>query len=82
MQRLRMKLEADPFDLYRVLRTVNPSPYLFYLELDGFQLVGSSPEVLVRVEDARVVVRPIAAPDARPPVPWTTSGRAFRSGTS
>ncbi len=59
-QRLSVPLRADPFDLYRVLRTLNPSPYLFYLDLDGFQLVGSSPEVLVRVEDGRVVVRPIA----------------------
>jgi anthranilate synthase component I len=59
-QRLSVPLSASAFDLYRVLRTVNPSPYLFYLDLDGFQLVGSSPEVLVRVEDGRVLVRPIA----------------------
>jgi anthranilate synthase component I len=59
-QRLSVPLSAPAFDLYRVLRTLNPSPYLFYLDLDGFQLVGSSPEVLVRVEDSRVVVRPIA----------------------
>jgi anthranilate synthase component I len=59
-QRLTVGLEAPPFDLYRALRTLNPSPYLFYLDLDGFQLVGSSPEVLVRLEDGRVVVRPIA----------------------
>jgi anthranilate synthase component 1 len=59
-QRLTMPLPGDPFDLYRVLRTVNPSPYLFYLELDGFQLVGSSPEVMVRLSDGCVTVRPIA----------------------
>jgi anthranilate synthase component I len=59
-QRLSMPLQAPPFDLYRALRTVNPSPYLFFLDLDGFQLVGSSPEVLVRVEDREVLVRPIA----------------------
>lgn len=59
-QRLSIPLEAHPFDLYRVLRTLNPSPYLFYLDLDGFQLVGSSPEVLVRVDEGKVVVRPIA----------------------
>jgi anthranilate synthase component 1 len=59
-QRLRMPLEAEPFDLYRVLRSLNPSPYLYFLELDGFQLVGSSPEVLVRLEDGEVMVRPIA----------------------
>jgi anthranilate synthase component 1 len=59
-QRLSVPLEAPPFDLYRVLRSLNPSPYLFFLDLDGFQLVGSSPEVLVRVEEGTVVVRPIA----------------------
>src|SRR5690606_15923186 len=59
-QRLTVELTADPFDLYRALRSLNPSPYLYYLELDGVTLVGSSPEVLVRVEDGRVTVRPIA----------------------
>jgi anthranilate synthase component I len=59
-QRLSVPLTADPFDLYRALRSVNPSPYLYFLELDGVSLVGSSPEVLVRVEDGRVTVRPIA----------------------
>jgi anthranilate synthase component 1 len=64
-QRLRMPFEGRPFDLYRVLRTVNPSPYLYYLELDGLTLVGSSPEVLVRVEDGTVTVRPIAGTRSR-----------------
>lgn len=59
-QRLGVALEAEPFDLYRALRSVNPSPYLYFLELDGVSLVGSSPEVLVRVEDGGVTVRPIA----------------------
>jgi anthranilate synthase component 1 len=59
-QRLGMPFEGRPFDLYRVLRTVNPSPYLYFLDLDGTTLVGSSPEVLVRVEDGTVTVRPIA----------------------
>ena len=59
-QRLTVPLRVAPFDLYRALRTLNPSPYLFYLELDGFQLVGSSPEVMVRLEDGVVTVRPIA----------------------
>jgi len=59
-QRLGMTLGATPFELYRVLRSVNPSPYLYFLELDGLTLVGSSPEVLVRVEDGTVTVRPIA----------------------
>jgi anthranilate synthase component 1 len=64
-QRLTVPLRASPFDLYRVLRTLNPSPYLYYLELDGFQIVGSSPEVLVRLEAGRVLVRPIAGTRAR-----------------
>ena len=59
-QRLGIDLKASPFDLYRGLRTLNPSPYLYFLELDGINLVGSSPEVLVRVEDDVVIVRPIA----------------------
>lgn len=59
-QRLSVPLEAPAFDLYRVLRALNPSPYLFYLDLDGFQLVGSSPEVLVRLEERTMTVRPIA----------------------
>jgi anthranilate synthase component 1 len=59
-QRLTVPLRAAPFALYRALRTLNPSPYLFYLDLDGFQLIGSSPEVLVRTVEGRVLVRPIA----------------------
>ncbi|HET7464506.1 MAG TPA: anthranilate synthase component I [Longimicrobium sp.] len=59
-QRLTVPLAVAPFDLYRALRTLNPSPYLFYLDLDGFQLVGSSPEVMVRLEEGTVTVRPIA----------------------
>jgi anthranilate synthase component 1 len=59
-QRLTVPLAVASFDLYRALRTLNPSPYLFYLELDGFQLVGSSPEVMVRLDEGTVTVRPIA----------------------
>src|SRR5207253_7349616 len=51
---------VDPLRLYRYLRALNPAPYLFYLALDDFTCVGSSPEVLVRVEDGEVMVRPIA----------------------
>jgi anthranilate synthase component 1 len=75
-QRLSVPLAGDAFDLYRVLRTLNPSPYLFYLELDGFQLVGSSPEVLVRVEEGKVVVRPIAGTRARGQSPAEDEARA------
>ena len=68
-QRLRFDLRAEPFDLYRALRSLNPSPYLYFLELDGLHLVGSSPEVLVRVEDGTVTVRPIAGTRPRGATP-------------
>jgi len=59
-QRISVKVDMNPFDLYRVLRTVNPSPYLFYLSINGTKVVGSSPEMMVRVENGKVEVRPIA----------------------
>ena len=59
-RRLEIAGPVDPLRLYRYLRALNPAPYLFYLALDGLALVGSSPEVLVRVEDDTVTVRPIA----------------------
>jgi len=68
-QRLAMPMPAEPFELYRALRSLNPSPYLYFLELDGFSLVGSSPEVLVRVEDDVVTVRPIAGTRPRGATP-------------
>jgi anthranilate synthase component 1 len=64
-RRLDCRLEADPFIVYRALRTVNPSPYLFYLRLGPTTIVGSSPEVLVRVEGDRVELRPIAGTHPR-----------------
>ena len=59
-QRFQVETTADPFDIYRVLRVVNPSPFLFYLNFGDFRLIGSSPEILVRVEDGTVTVRPLA----------------------
>lgn len=59
-QRFEVPFEGDSFTLYRALRMVNPSPYLFYLDFDEFSLVGSSPEVLVRVTDSEVRLLPIA----------------------
>ncbi|EGL55509.1 MAG TPA: anthranilate synthase component I [Methylophaga aminisulfidivorans] len=59
-QRLTIPYSAPPIDLYRALRTLNPSPYMFYMHLDDFYVVGSSPEILVRMEDQEVTVRPIA----------------------
>lgn len=51
---------SEPLDIYRALRMLNPSPYMFYFDLDDFHIVGSSPEILVRLEDNEVTVRPIA----------------------
>jgi anthranilate synthase component 1 len=53
-------LRHDPFDLYRALRSINPSPYMFYLDQEDLQLVGASPEILVRLEEGRITYRPIA----------------------
>lgn len=59
-QRLSVPFSAQAMDLYRSLRTLNPSPYMYYLNLDDFHIVGSSPEILVRMEEDEVTVRPIA----------------------
>jgi anthranilate synthase component 1 len=59
-QRLSIPFSASPLDLYRALRCLNPSPYMYHLDLRDFQIVGSSPEILVRLEDGTVTVRPIA----------------------
>ena len=59
-QRLSIPFDAEPITMYRALRTVNPSPYMYFLDLDDFQIVGSSPEILARLEDGEVTVRPIA----------------------
>ncbi len=59
-QRWETVITATPFNIYRALRLTNPSPYLYYLRIDDMALIGSSPEVLVRCEEGRVEVRPIA----------------------
>jgi anthranilate synthase component 1 len=59
-QRFEGELRASPFDVYRSLRSINPSPYLFFLDLGDVSLAGASPEVMVRVEAGEVTVRPIA----------------------
>ena len=59
-QRSSAEYTHDPLDLYRALRSLNPSPYMFFLDHGAFQVVGSSPEILVRMEDQVVTVRPIA----------------------
>jgi anthranilate synthase component 1 len=59
-QRLAVPLEVDPFEVYRTLRVVNPSPFMFFLRTPNCTLVGSSPEIMVRVVDGKVTVRPLA----------------------
>ncbi len=59
-QRFTADFPLPPFDLYRALRRINPSPFLYYLDLPGFALTGSSPEILVRARDGEVTIRPIA----------------------
>lgn len=59
-QRLRTETWARPFDIYRTLRVVNPSPFMFHLKAGDLCLVGSSPEIMVRVEEDRVTIRPLA----------------------
>lgn len=59
-QRFEMACDADPLDVYRVLRATNPSPYMYLLRFDGFDIVGSSPEALVKVTEGRVMAHPIA----------------------
>jgi anthranilate synthase component 1 len=59
-QRLSRPTSATPFEIYRALRTINPSPYMYFLDLKDFHIIGASPEVLVRVEDDIVTTRPLA----------------------
>jgi anthranilate synthase component 1 len=59
-QRWDVRIQTAPLEIYRALRVINPSPYMYYLRVGGVELVGSSPETLVRCEDGRVSVRPIA----------------------
>ncbi len=59
-QRLMQPTDVAPFDIYRALRTINPSPYMFFLDFNDFHIIGASPEILVRVEDSAVMTRPLA----------------------
>ncbi len=59
-QRLSAEYSGDPINVYRALRTLNPSPYMYYLNFDAYHIVGASPEILVRCEDGIVTVRPLA----------------------
>jgi anthranilate synthase component 1 len=68
-QRLSKPFAASPLSLYRTLRTLNPSPYMFFFNFEDFHVVGASPEILVRLEDATVTVRPIAGTRKRGATP-------------
>lgn len=72
-QRFSGELTADPFDIYRVLRTLNPSPYMFFLRLDDTVIAGASPEVMVRKEGHKVELRPIAGTRPRGTTPLDDS---------
>ena len=68
-QRFSSPVTASPMDVYRAARSINPSPYMFLLELEGFSLVGASPEIHVRCEDRKVEIRPIAGTRPRGKTP-------------
>jgi anthranilate synthase component 1 len=68
-QRFEVRTDAEAFDVYRVLRTLNPSPYMYMLRLDGFDIVGSSPEALVTVHSGQATIHPIAGTRKRGDTP-------------
>ncbi len=68
-QRLSRRTTAQALDIYKALRRINPSPYMFFLDLKGFQVIGSSPEILVRAIDGRVTTRPLAGTRPRGKTP-------------
>jgi len=68
-QRLSKRTTAKPLEIYKTLRGINPSPYMFYLDLKGFQVIGSSPEILVRALNGRVTTRPLAGTRPRGKTP-------------
>ena len=67
--RFSRNVSVDPFSFYRILRTKNPSPYMYLLEYEGFDIVGSSPEVMVRLKDGKILLRPIAGTRKRGKTP-------------
>lgn len=75
-QRFSMPFDLDPFSLYRALRRTNPSPFLYFLKFGDFSIVGSSPEILVRLRDNEVTVRPIAGTRPRGQTPQEDSQNA------
>jgi anthranilate synthase component 1 len=77
-QRFQVPVACPPFEIYRALRSLNPSPYMFYLNMGSYSLVGSSPEILVRCEDGVAEVRPIAGTRRRGKTP--ASDRQIEEG--
>jgi anthranilate synthase component 1 len=63
--RMSAEIDVDPFDLYRGIRAINPSPYMYYLSFGDCKIIGASPELLVRAEDGEVITRPIAGTSRR-----------------
>jgi len=80
-QRLSQPTNAAPFEIYRALRTINPSPYMFFLDFNDFHIIGASPEILVRVEDGMVMTRPLAGtrPRGKTPTEDAMLGQELRS---
>ncbi len=68
-QRLAQPTSVPPFEIYRALRSINPSPYMFFLDFKDFHIIGASPEILVRVEDGMVMTRPLAGTRPRGETP-------------
>jgi anthranilate synthase component 1 len=68
-QRLSRRTSAQALDIYKALRRINPSPYMFFLDFKGFQVIGSSPEILVRAIDGKVTTRPLAGTRPRGKTP-------------
>ncbi len=68
-QRFSKRLKSHPLEVYRILRYLNPSPYMYYLEFDDFKVLGASPEILVRVENGKIETRPIAGTRPRGKTP-------------
>ena len=68
-QRFQAPFELPPFALYRALRRVNPAPFLYFLDFGNFAVAGSSPEILVRVRDGTVTIRPLAGTRPRGATP-------------
>lgn len=75
-QRFSTPVTASPLDIYRAARTINPSPYMFLLELEGFSLVGASPEIHVRAEEGHAAIRPIAGTRPRGKTPEQDAAHA------